>query len=95
MCPSRTPDGEERGSIIPIGGAEQKLGDPRILRRFVDLCGGSDADIVVMRNWLPPVRKIPVACSMRSRRAGSSPSARLSKSTDVTRPAPSSENSCS
>jgi len=48
MCPSRTPDGEERGSIIPIGGAEQKLGDPRILRRFVDLCGGSDADIVVI-----------------------------------------------
>lgn len=48
MCPSRIPDCEERGSIIPIGGAEQKLGDPRILRRFVDLCGGSDADIVVI-----------------------------------------------
>ncbi|HSM09941.1 MAG TPA: cyanophycinase [Lysobacter sp.] len=48
MCPSRTPDGEERGSIIPIGGAEQKLGDPRILRRFVQLCGGADADIVVI-----------------------------------------------
>ena len=48
MCPSRTPDGEERGSIIPIGGAEQKLSDPRILQRFVKLCGGNAADIVVI-----------------------------------------------
>lgn len=48
MCPSKTPDGEQRGSIIPIGGAEQKLSDPKILQRFVKLCGGSDADIVVI-----------------------------------------------
>lgn len=48
MCPSKIPDGEERGSIIPIGGAEDKLSDPRILQRFVTLCGGSDADIVVI-----------------------------------------------
>lgn len=48
MCPSRTPDGEERGWIVPIGGAEQKLSDPRILQRFVHLCGGDEADIVVI-----------------------------------------------
>ena len=48
MCPSRTPDGAERGWIVPIGGAEQKLNDPRILQRFVQLCGGGDADIVVI-----------------------------------------------
>ena len=48
MCPSRIPDGEQRGWIVPIGGAEQKLSDPRILQRFVELCGGSQADIVVI-----------------------------------------------
>jgi cyanophycinase len=48
MCPSKVPDGEERGWIVPIGGAEEKEDDPRILRRFVDLCGGESADIVVI-----------------------------------------------
>jgi cyanophycinase len=48
MCPSKVPDGEERGWIVPIGGAEEKEDDPRILRRFVELCGGNDADIVVI-----------------------------------------------
>ena len=48
MCPSRTPDGEQRGWIVPIGGGEEKLSNPRILQRFVDLCGGSEADIVVI-----------------------------------------------
>ena len=48
MCPSKTPDGEARGWIIPIGGAEEKENSPRILERFVKLCGGKDADIVVI-----------------------------------------------
>lgn len=48
MCPSKIPDGEERGWIIPIGGAEEKENDPAILARFADLCGGADADIVVI-----------------------------------------------
>ncbi len=48
MCPSKTPDGEERGWIIPIGGAEEKENNPRILERFVKLCGGNSADIVVI-----------------------------------------------
>jgi cyanophycinase len=47
MCPSKVADGDERGWIIPIGGAEEKENDRRILSRFVALCGGEDADIVV------------------------------------------------
>jgi cyanophycinase len=41
-------EGEQRGWIVPIGGAEEKENDPRILERFVRLCGGSDANIVVI-----------------------------------------------
>src|SRR5690348_11134739 len=48
MCPSKIPDGEQRGWIIPIGGAENKENDPKILKRFVALCGGPVADIVVI-----------------------------------------------
>ena len=48
MSPSKVRDGAERGWIVPIGGAEEKHNDPRILERFVDLCGGADADIVVI-----------------------------------------------
>ncbi len=46
--PSKTPDGEQRGWIVPIGGAEDKEADPKVLKRFVDLCGGKDARIVVI-----------------------------------------------
>ena len=48
MSPSRVLEGEQRGWIVPIGGAEEKENDPRILERFVQLCGGSDANIVVI-----------------------------------------------
>ncbi|MEO7064115.1 MAG: cyanophycinase [Dokdonella sp.] len=48
MCPSKVHDGTERGWIVPIGGAEDKEHDARILKRFVDLCGGADANIVVI-----------------------------------------------
>lgn len=37
-----------RGYIIPIGGAEEKMRDALILRRFVELCGGSEARIAVI-----------------------------------------------
>lgn len=53
--PSRIPDGGQRGWIIPIGGAEDKQSRRRILRRFVDLCGGEDADIVV----IPTASRLP------------------------------------
>ena len=43
MCPSRVADGEERGWIVPIGGAEDRETRRRILKRFVQLCGGRDA----------------------------------------------------
>jgi len=46
--PSRVPDGRRRGWIIPIGGAENKENDRRILERFVAVSGGEDADIVVI-----------------------------------------------
>src|SRR4249919_2302536 len=55
MCPSKIPDGEERGWIIPIGGAEEKTNNPKILARFVALCGGEDADIVV----IPTASRMP------------------------------------
>ena len=46
--PSRVPDGEQRGWIVPIGGAENKENDRRILERFVSVSGGESADIVVI-----------------------------------------------
>ena len=46
--PSKPVNGEQRGWIIPIGGAEDKDANPSILQRFVELCGGSEADIVVI-----------------------------------------------
>jgi len=46
--PSRVPDGGLRGWIVPIGGAENKENDPRILERFVRVSGGAGADIVVI-----------------------------------------------
>jgi cyanophycinase len=48
MCPSKVPDGEQRGWIVPIGGAENKENDRRILGRFVEVSGGPAADIVVI-----------------------------------------------
>jgi cyanophycinase len=55
MCPSKVREGEQRGWIVPIGGAEQKENDARILERFVALCGGDDADIVV----IPTASQLP------------------------------------
>ncbi len=46
--PSKVPDGQRRGWIIPIGGAENKENDRHILERFVRVSGGEEADIVVI-----------------------------------------------
>jgi len=46
--PSQVPEGQTRGWIVPIGGAENKENDPHILQRFVALAGGDAADIVVI-----------------------------------------------
>ncbi len=48
MCPSKVIGENERGWIIPIGGAEEKENSPVILQRFVDLCGGDESDIIVI-----------------------------------------------
>ncbi len=55
MSPSKVPEGVQRGFIIPIGGAEEKEHDPRILKRFVALCGGPKGDIVV----IPTASRLP------------------------------------
>ena len=48
MSPSRVEEGGRRGTIVPIGGAEDQIKDPEILKRFVDLCGGRRARIAVI-----------------------------------------------
>ena len=48
MCPAIPVQDQPRGYVIPIGGAEAKRKDPEILERFVKLCGGSDARILVI-----------------------------------------------
>lgn len=46
--PSRSPEGADRGYIIPIGGAENKLNNPQILSRFLEICGGESAQIAII-----------------------------------------------
>jgi cyanophycinase len=48
VTPSRVPGGATRGTIVPIGGAEEKAGAEIILKRFVRLCGGRQARIAVI-----------------------------------------------
>ena len=70
MSPSNHNRNEERGYIIPIGGAEEKFHNPEILDRFIDICGGKDARIAIIptaseledtgRNYEKLFRKIGV-----------------------------------
>src|SRR5260370_21867451 len=48
MRSGRALNGATRGFIIPMGGAENRVQNPVILRRFVKLCGGSRAHIAVI-----------------------------------------------
>jgi cyanophycinase len=48
LSPSPVEKGNTRGHICPIGGAEDKVGDELILRRFVELAGGKRAHIAVI-----------------------------------------------
>lgn len=48
MCPAPVPEDTDRGFIIPIGGGEDREKDMQIHRRFVEMSGGADADIVVI-----------------------------------------------
>jgi len=38
----------QRGFIVPVGGAEEKIGDVAILRRFAELCGGESCKIAII-----------------------------------------------
>ena len=48
MSPSPRNGEQLRGYVIPIGGAEERTGSMRVLRRFVKLCGGGNARIVII-----------------------------------------------
>lgn len=48
MSPATPVKPNSRGYVIPIGGAEAKHKDPEILKRFVELCGGEKARILVI-----------------------------------------------
>jgi len=48
MSPATPEKDQPRGYVIPIGGAEAKRKDPVILERFVELCGGNEARILVI-----------------------------------------------
>ena len=46
--PARVEPDKQRGWIVPVGGAEDKEGRADILRRFLALCGGSEARIAII-----------------------------------------------
>jgi cyanophycinase len=48
MCPAPLVNSASRGFIIPIGGGEDRAKERHIHRRFVELSGDKDADIVVI-----------------------------------------------
>ena len=54
---------QKRGFIVPIGGAEEKMRGPAILRRFVQICGDGDAKIAI----IPTASKDPDTASRYER----------------------------
>ena len=48
MSPSPNKNGHTRGFVVPIGGAEERTSSSKVLRRFVKLCGGKAARIVII-----------------------------------------------
>jgi cyanophycinase len=48
MSPARIEEDHRRGFIVPIGGAEDKEGDVRVLRRFLEVSGGKRARVVII-----------------------------------------------
>jgi cyanophycinase len=48
LSPAKVEDDKKRGWIVPVGGAEDKVGPAEILRRFVEVSGGDQARIVVI-----------------------------------------------
>ncbi len=48
MSPADNVKNLERGYVIPIGGAEERLHNPEILDRFVEVCGGKSSRISII-----------------------------------------------
>ena len=48
MCPADKIENVDRGWLIPIGGAEDKLKSMTILKRFFEIAGGESAKILVI-----------------------------------------------
>ena len=48
MSPAKIEGDKKRGFIVPIGGAEDKEGAANILRKFIEVCGGKTARIVII-----------------------------------------------
>jgi cyanophycinase len=48
VSPAKVEPNHKRGYIVPVGGAEDKQRDPAILRRFLEVSGGSEARIAVI-----------------------------------------------
>jgi cyanophycinase len=48
MSPSPVSNDQERGWIVPVGGGEDKLKNPTVLNRFIELAGGDASRIVVI-----------------------------------------------
>ena len=48
MSPARVSEDNNRGWIVPIGGAEEKEANPEILERFLEISGGRDARIAII-----------------------------------------------
>ena len=44
----RKGESSARGYIVPVGGAEEKMGDVAILRRFAALCGGEKCRVAII-----------------------------------------------
>ncbi len=60
MAPSPVTSGNQRGYLMPIGGAEDKGNSPRILSRFLEICGGERARIMI----IPTASRLPETGSM-------------------------------
>lgn len=48
MCPAKVDNESARGWIIPVGGGEKKVRSSPILRKLVELSGGSEARMVIV-----------------------------------------------
>lgn len=48
MSPSPHKEDQTRGFVIPIGGAEERTGSMRVLKKFNRLCGGRKSRIVII-----------------------------------------------